>query len=155
VKYGYNNSILTADFVLGIILNIGSKINNSRVSHELWRAAREMTDDEITEIKLCKRSKIEEDDYIKVLEHKTGSLFWASAKIGAMLSGGMEDEIHAMATFGSLLGIAYQIHDDIIERSNEDRLFNLLVTKDDHSWELFNAWNIYVCHTQPELKVSY
>jgi octaprenyl-diphosphate synthase len=50
-----------------------------------------------------------------------------------MLSGGMEDEIHAMATFGSLLGIAYQIHDDIIERSNEDRLFNLLVTKDDHS----------------------
>jgi octaprenyl-diphosphate synthase len=75
VKYGYNNSILTADFVLGIILNIGSKINNSRVSHELWRAAREMTDDEITEIKLCKRSKIEEDDYIKVLEHKTGSLF--------------------------------------------------------------------------------
>ncbi len=32
VKYGYNNSILTADFVLGIILNIGSKMDDSRVS---------------------------------------------------------------------------------------------------------------------------
>ena len=135
MKHGYNNSILTADFVLGIILNIGSKINNSRVSRELSRAAIKMTDGEITEIKLCKRGKIEEDDYIKVLEHKTGSLFEASAKIGAILSGGMEDEIHAIATFGSLLGIAYQIHDDLIERSTEDRLFNLLVKKNDHSRE--------------------
>ena len=41
----------------------------------------------------------------------------------------------AMARFGNLLGIAYQIHDDLIERSNEDRLFNLLVMKNDHSKE--------------------
>jgi octaprenyl-diphosphate synthase len=102
VKYGYNNSILTADFVLGIILNIGSKIKNSCVSRELSRAAIKMTDGEIIEIKLCKWVKIEEDDYIKVLEHKTGSLFEASAKIGAILPGGIEDEIHAMARFGSL-----------------------------------------------------
>lgn len=133
VKYGYNNSILTADFVLGIILNIGSKLQDSRVSRELSRAAIKMTEGEIMEIKLGKNSKIEEDDYIKVLEHKTGSLFEASAKIGAILSGGMEDEIHAMATFGSLLGIAYQIHDDLMDWSNEDRLFNLLVKKNGQS----------------------
>jgi len=47
----------------------------------------------------------------------------------------MEDEIYAMARVGSLLGIAYQIHDDLIEKSNEDRLFNLLVKKNDHSRE--------------------
>lgn len=135
VKYGYNNSILTADFVLGIILNIGSKLQDSRVSRELSRAAIKMTEGEIMEIKLGKNSKIEEDDYIKVLEHKTGSLFEASAKIGAILSGGMEDEIHAMATFGSLLGIAYQIHDDLMDWSNEDRLFNLLVKKNGQSRE--------------------
>ena len=35
VKYGYNRSILTADFVLGIILNIGSKVNDPTVSSEL------------------------------------------------------------------------------------------------------------------------
>ena len=39
VKYGYNSSVLTADFVLGIILNIGSKMNNSRVMNELSNAA--------------------------------------------------------------------------------------------------------------------
>lgn len=133
VKYGYNNSILTADFVLGIILNIGSKLHNPHVSVELSRAAIKMSEGEIMEIKLSKNSEINEDDYIKVLEHKTASLFEASAKIGAILSGGVEDQIHAMAMFGSLLGIAYQIHDDLIDWNNEDRLFNLLVKKNGHS----------------------
>ncbi len=135
VKYGYNNSILTADFVLGIILNIGSKMHDSRVSGELSKAAIKMSEGEIMEIKLGKDSKIKEDDYIKVLEHKTASLFEASAKIGAILSGGVEDEIHAMAAFGSLLGIAYQIHDDLMDWSNEDRLFNLLVKNNGQSRE--------------------
>jgi len=135
VKYGYNNSILTADFVLGIILNIGSKLQNPLVSVELSKAAIKMSEGEIMEIKLSKNSKINEDDYIKVLEHKTASLFEASAKIGAILSGGVEDQTHAMAMFGSLLGIAYQIHDDLMDWNNEDRLFNLLVKKNDHSRE--------------------
>jgi octaprenyl-diphosphate synthase len=135
VKYGYNNSILTADFVLGIILNIGSKMDDSRVSGELSKAAIKMSEGEIMEIKLGKDRKIKEDDYIKVLEYKTASLFEASAKIGAILSGGLEDEIHAMAAFGNLIGIAYQIHDDLMDWSNEDRLFNLLVKKNGQSRE--------------------
>ena len=135
VKYGYNNSILTADFVLGIILNIGSKLNNPRVSGEISNAAIKMSEGEMMEIKLAKGLKVTEDDYIKVLEHKTASLFETSAKVGAILGQGGEDEIHAMATFGNLLGIAYQIHDDLIDWNNEDRLFNVLVKKNDQSKE--------------------
>ena len=135
VKYGYNNSILTADFVLGIILNIGSKLNNQRVSGEISNAAIKMSEGEMMEIKLAKDLKVTENDYIKVLEHKTASLFETSAKVGAILGEGEEDEIHAMATFGNLLGIAYQIHDDLIDWNDEDRLFNVLVKKNDQSKE--------------------
>ena len=39
VKYGYNASILTADFILGIILNISAKTNNTRVTQELSTAS--------------------------------------------------------------------------------------------------------------------
>ena len=139
VKYGYNSSILTADFVLGIILNIGSKLNNPRVSSELSNAAIKMSEGEMMEIKLAKDPKIREDDYIKVLEHKTASLFETSAKVGAILGEGEEDEIRAMATFGNLLGIAYQIHDDLIDWNNEDRLFNILVKKNDQSKEFVDG----------------
>lgn len=135
VKYGYNSSILTADFVLGIILSIGSKMHNPRVSCELSKAAIKMSEGEMMEIRLAQEAKIEEDDYIKVLEHKTASLFEASTKIGAILAEGIEEEIHTMAAYGSLLGIAYQIHDDLMDWNNEDRIFNLLVKKNDQSRE--------------------
>ena len=135
VKYGYNSSILTADFVLGIILSIGSKMHNPRVACELSKAAIKMSEGEMMEIRLAQEAKIEEDDYIKVLEHKTASLFEASAKVGAILADGIEDEIHTMAAYGSMLGIAYQIHDDLMDWNNEDRIFNLLVKKNDQSRE--------------------
>jgi octaprenyl-diphosphate synthase len=129
VKYGYNSSILTADFVLGVILNISSKLKNPSIINELSNAATKMTEGEMMEIKLGKEMDITEDDYIKVLEFKTASLFEASAKIGAITGGGDDDQIHTMTAFGNLLGIAYQIHDDLIDWSNENRLFNMLVRK--------------------------
>ena len=135
IKYGYNSSILTADFVLGIILNIGSKMNNPRVTSELSNAATKMSEGEMMEIRLAKHNNITEAEYIKVIEHKTASLFEASTKIGAILGEGNEDQIHALGTFGNLLGIAYQIHDDLLDWDNEDRLFNLLVKRNIQSIE--------------------
>jgi octaprenyl-diphosphate synthase len=135
VKYGYNSSILTADFVLGIILNIGSKIDSPKISAELSKAATKMSEGEMMEIMLANDPRLKEDDYIKVVEHKTASLFEAAAKIGAILGFGLEDEIRAMGSFGHLLGIAYQIHDDLLDWNNEDRLFNMLVKNNEQSVE--------------------
>ena len=139
VKYGYNSSILTADFVLGIILNIGSKMDNPNASNELSNAATKMSEGEMMEIRLAKDKNITEDKYIKVIEHKTASLFEASTKIGAIIGEGNQDQIYAMGTFGNLLGIAYQIHDDLLDWSNEDRLFNLLVKRNTHSEEFISS----------------
>ena len=133
VKYGYNSSILTADFVLGLILNIGSKLGNPEILSELSNAATKMSEGEMMEINLSKESEISEDYYIKVLEHKTASLFEASAKIGSILGNGEEEQVRAMTTFGNLLGIAYQVHDDLIDWNNENRLFNMLIQKNGKS----------------------
>lgn len=129
IKYGYNSSMLTADFVLGVILNIGSKLKDPRIISELSYAATRMSEGEMMEIRLGKGQEISEDDYIKVLEYKTASLFEASAKIGAIIGEGDDDQINAMTSFGNLLGIAYQIHDDLTDWNNENRLFNALVRK--------------------------
>jgi octaprenyl-diphosphate synthase len=133
IKYGYNSSILTADFVLGIILAIGSKLKNPHVINELSNAATRMSEGEMMEIRLTKAPAITEDDYIKVLDHKTASLFEASAKIGAILAEGSDEQVRAMTSFGHLLGIAYQIHDDLIDWNNEDKLFNMLVKQSGQS----------------------
>ena len=133
VKYGYNSSILTADFVLGVILDIGSKLKSPRLINELANAATRMSEGEMMEIRLSKAPNVSEDDYIKVLEHKTASLFEASARIGAILGEGTDEQVRAMTSFGRLLGIAYQIHDDLIDWNDEDKLFNMLVRQNDGS----------------------
>ena len=144
VKYGYNNSILTADFVLGIILNITSKLNNPRISSEIANAAIRMSEGEIMEIRLNKDHTITEDDYIKVLEHKTASLFESSTRIGAILANANEEDTRAIGNFGHLMGIAYQIHDDLDDWNNEDRLFNLLMKQNNHSQHLVSKMeNLY------------
>lgn len=56
-----------------------------------------------------------EDDYIRVAELKTASSFAASAEAGAVLGGGGEAEIRRLREFGRMLGIAYQIQDDVID----------------------------------------
>ncbi|HKQ20862.1 MAG TPA: polyprenyl synthetase family protein, partial [Nitrososphaeraceae archaeon] len=148
VKYGYNSSILTGDFVLGMILNICTKMNNARVSAELSMAATKMSEGEMMEIKLTKDPSLKDDDYIKVIEHKTASLFEAASKIGSILGGGNEEEICAMGSFGHLIGIAYQIHDDIMDWNNEDRLFNILVRNNEQSVEFIDKMEqLYISYT--------
>ena len=148
VKYGYNSSILTADFVLGIILSICTKINNAKVSAELSTAATKMSEGEMMEIKLTKDPYLKDDDYIKVVEHKTASLFEAASKIGSLLGDGTDEEICAMGNFGHLLGIAYQIHDDIMDWNNEDRLFNILVRNNKQSAEFIDRMEqLYISYT--------
>jgi octaprenyl-diphosphate synthase len=149
IKYGYNASILTADFILGIILNIGAKINNNLVTQELSNAAIKMSERKMLEIRLVKNHNISQNDYIKVIENKTASLFEASAKIGAILGKGNEQQINALANYGKLLGIAYQIHDDLIDYNNEERLFNILVKQNDEDNKFVEIMeNTYLNYSQ-------
>lgn len=149
IKYGYNASILTADFILGIILNISAKIDNNRITHELSTASIKMSQGEMLELRLVKNHRISQEDYIKVIENKTASLFEASAKIGAILANGDEDQIIALANFGKLLGIAYQIRDDLIDYNNEERLFNILVKQNDQDNKFVEIMeNTYINYSQ-------
>ena len=153
VKYGYNASILTADFILGMILNIVAKINNNQVTKELSNASIKMSEGEMLEIRLVKNHNISQDDYIKVIENKTAALFEASSKIGAILGNGNEQQINALANYGRLLGIAYQIHDDLFDYNNEERLFNILVKQNDQDNEFVEIMeNTYLTYSQLALK---
>jgi geranylgeranyl diphosphate synthase type II len=47
--------------------------------------------------------------------HKTGALIRAAAELGALLGGGSEEDIDRLARFGSMVGLAFQIVDDILD----------------------------------------
>jgi len=129
IKYGYNTSIISGDFVLGLILNISSRLDNARIARELANTAMMMSDGEMIETRLETSEDITFDDYLKVIEYKTATAFEAAAKIGAILGGGNEEQILALAEYGKNMGIGYQIRDDLQDWNNEDKLFNILIKK--------------------------
>ncbi len=138
IKYGYNTSILTGDFVLGLILNISSRLNNARITKELATTAMLMSEGEVLEGKLEASEDVTFDDYLKVIEYKTATAFQAASRIGSMISGGSEEQIEALTEYGKNIGIAYQIKDDLLDWKNEDKLFNLLVKKSHDPRDVFN-----------------
>lgn len=138
IKYGYNTSILTGDFVLGLILNISSRLNSPRITRDLANTAMLMSEGEIIETRLETSQDITFDDYLKVIEYKTATAFETASRLGAILGNGSEDQIIALSEYGRNLGIAYQIRDDLIDWKNEDKLFNLLVKRSLDPRDVFN-----------------
>lgn len=115
-KFGLNPSILSADYVLGLILDIASQYPDLRVGRELSKSVLRMSEGEYSEFKIeTTDKKISVDEYISVIANKTASLFQCSAKIGAILAGAKQQSIESMADFGLNLGIAYQVQDDLLD----------------------------------------
>ncbi len=138
IKYGYNTSILTGDFVLGLILNISSRLNNPRITKDLATTAMLMSEGEMIEGRLETGEDVTFDDYLKVIEYKTATAFEVAARIGAIMGGGTEEQIGALTEFGRNIGIAYQIRDDLMDWKNEDKLFNMLIKKSKDPRDVFD-----------------
>ncbi|MBT3328328.1 MAG: polyprenyl synthetase family protein, partial [Nitrosopumilus sp.] len=129
IKYGYNTSVLTGDFVLGLILAICSKLDNARITKDLATTAMLMSEGEMIETRLENSDDVTFDDYLKVIEYKTATAFEVAARTGAIIANGTEDQIEALSKYGINLGIAYQIRDDLFDWKNEEKLFNILIKK--------------------------
>lgn len=127
IRYGYNTSVLTGDFVLGLILAISSRLDNPRITKDLATTAMLMSEGEMIEGRLGEGGDVTFDDYLRVVEYKTATAFEAAARIGAIIAGGTEDQVEALTAYGRNVGIAYQIRDDLLDWKNEDKLFNALI----------------------------
>lgn len=115
-KFGLDPSILSADFVLGIILDIASQYPDLRIGRELSKSVLRMSEGEYLEFKIeTSEKRISIDEYVSVISNKTASLFQSSARIGAILAGAKQQSIESMADFGMNLGIAYQMQDDLLD----------------------------------------
>jgi octaprenyl-diphosphate synthase len=127
MKYGYDASLLTADFVFGIILNIASRYDDPRVALELSSAALRMCEGEYDEMKIDPRvCRLSWEEYIKLIQKKTASLFEVAMKIGGIVGGASERDIHALSEYGLNLGTAYQIQDDLLDWGLEDKVAEAL-----------------------------
>ena len=154
IKYGYNAAILTGDFVLGLILNISSRLDNPRITKDLSTTAMLMSEGEIIEGMLESSEDVTFDDYLKVIGYKTSTAFEVAARLGAILGGGTEEQIEVLTEYGKNIGIAYQIKDDLLDWKNEDKLFNLLIKKSNDPRIVFDKMEEMLKEYSEKAKVS-
>ncbi|MBI3326467.1 MAG: polyprenyl synthetase family protein [Nitrospinae bacterium] len=63
--------------------------------------------------------------------HKTGALIRASVRSGAILGGGSPGEVEALTAYGTHIGLAFQIMDDILDVRGDEQLMGKGLRKDD------------------------
>ena len=61
------------------------------------------------------KDRVTENEYLEMIEKKTGVLYGASAGMGALLAGASPEVVRSMDVFGRLTGMGFQLQDDVID----------------------------------------
>ena len=109
-------SVLMGDFIYSKAFILMVKLGITPILDELAKATNDIARGEIIQLELFeKKQLIKLDDLLKVSYLKTGRLFEASAKTGAMLACKSKEEIKTFGLLGKALGTTFQIKDDILD----------------------------------------
>ena len=107
-------AVLVGDFMLSRVLLLSIENNNIRLLEIVARAVREMSEGELLQIEKARRLDITEEVYFDIIRQKTASLI-ATVCESAAASVDREDQAKNMRQFGELVGLAFQIKDDIFD----------------------------------------
>ena len=108
-------AVLVGDFLLskGLLLSIDN--DDFDILKLISIAVREMSEGELLQIEKARKLDITEEVYFEIIRQKTATLIAACCGIGAASVGSSAEEIEKMRTFGELIGIAFQIKDDLFD----------------------------------------
>ena len=70
---------------------------------------------EMMQLEFNRKLDLAEEDYLRVIQRKTGSLIEASCEIGALLHPELKRHARAFGEYGRQVGLAFQITDDILD----------------------------------------
>jgi len=118
VNQVWNNSysVLMGDFIYSKAFMLMMKLDQPSILKELASATNDIARGEIIQLNLFENYlHLDLNDLLKVSYLKTGRLFEAAAKSGAMLTDSSEADVKSFGLLGKTLGIAFQIQDDILD----------------------------------------
>jgi octaprenyl-diphosphate synthase len=82
-------------------------------------AVREMSEGELLQIEKARKLDITEAIYFDIIRQKTATLIAACCSLGACAVNGSEEAVATMRKFGELIGMAFQIKDDLFDYGAE------------------------------------
>lgn len=110
-------AVLVGDYLLskGLLLSVENEdFNTLKI---VSKAVKEMSEGELLQIEKARRLDITEEVYYEIIRQKTATLIAACCAGGAKSVDATDEEVAKMEKFGELIGIAFQIKDDLFDYS--------------------------------------
>ncbi len=114
-RWGNSLSVLLGDCLFAQALNLSTYFEDAAVSRAIAQAARDVCTGEIIQTQRRFDLHLGVQDYRRIVEMKTGSLFSAAAELGAVINQQAAPVVRALQSFGMKIGAAYQIYDDCLD----------------------------------------
>ena len=113
--YGNQISVLVGDYLLSKSLQEAAFTGSLRIVDIISCLGGTLSEGEIFQIANIRSEQISEEAYFRIIDHKTAALFAACAELGALSADAGEDFIEKARRFGEIVGICFQIRDDIFD----------------------------------------
>ena len=120
----YDNkvSVLVGDYLLATSLTNAALTGDIRLVELVSRLGQDLSEGEIIQLSNTNASDFSEAVYFDVIKKKTAALFSSAAEAGAKSVKTTDKNAEKAALFGELIGIAFQIKDDIFDYYTSDVL---------------------------------
>jgi octaprenyl-diphosphate synthase len=120
VLFGNAASILVGDFLYSRAFQLLVEDNDMRVMCILSDATNVIAEGEAMQLMNCHNADIDEERYLRVIRYKTAKLFEAAARLGALVGGADPRTEERLAEYGTRLGTAFQLIDDVLDYSGAE-----------------------------------
>ena len=114
-RWQSRNAVLVGDYILARNMNIGLQSGQYDLLMHIIGAMSTLCEGELIQSDHASKLDTSRDHYLDIIYKKTASLFSVSASVGALSVGASADKVATMRTFGKMLGMAFQIVDDILD----------------------------------------
>lgn len=120
----YDNkvAVLVGDYLLSTSLLQAAQTSNIHVVEIISRLGGTLSEGEVYQLANIRKEHISEEAYFHIIYHKTAALFAACAELGAISAGGNADYVARAKRFGELVGLCFQIRDDIFDYYEDSKI---------------------------------
>jgi geranylgeranyl diphosphate synthase type I len=119
-KYDESTAILAGDTLYSKAFEIlshagGNPANGLEAMRLLATTCTHICEGQSLDIEFEHRGAVKQEEYLQMVEHKTAVLYGASAAMAAVLLNADDETVEELYQFGIEAGVAFQIHDDILD----------------------------------------
>ena len=120
----WNNhiAVLVGDYFVSSALQQAISTGDIRIIDSLSSLGKLLSLGEIDQIYNARNHYLDEEAYFKVISRKTASLFVSCVEMGGYAVNAPEEQIAPMRRFAELLGLCFQIKDDIFDYFSDEKI---------------------------------